>query len=134
VQVSPGYGAPMIGRLLAVFAGGCAGGLARYAVMRGWSSEAGEFPWAVLLINCSGALLLGAVLTGLSASRESLRALLGPGFCGAWTTFSAITVTVDQLVSDGHPVTGLVYLGASAVGGLVAVCVGMAAGRRAARC
>lgn len=117
-----------------MFAGGCLGGLARYAVVRGWAAPEGTFPWSVLVINCSGALVLGAVLTALPRSRDGLRALLGPGFCGAWTTFSAITVTVDQLISNGHPATGLAYLGASAVGGLAAVCVGMAAGRRLAPC
>lgn len=115
--------------LLAVLAGGCAGGLARYALVQAWPDD-GSFPWAVLVINVSGAFLLAAVLVAAPPERVRLRALLGTGFCGAWTTFSAITVSVDQLIADGHPVTGLLYLSASVLGGLGAAWLGLRMGRR----
>ena len=104
-------------------------GLARYALVTAWP-ENGSFPWAVLVINCVGAFLLGGLLVAVPPERVRARALLSTGFCGAWTTFSAIIVSVDQLVADGHVVTGLVYLTASAVGGLGAAWLGLRAGRR----
>lgn len=115
-------------RIPAVFAGGCLGGLARYLLLRSWTTEAHAFPWATLLVNCSGAFVLGLLLT--RSRSPQVRALLGTGFCGAWTTFSAITVSVDQLVSSGHVLLGLAYLVASAGGGLAAAWLGLEAGRR----
>jgi CrcB protein len=115
--------------LLAVLVGGCVGGLGRHAVVAAWPED-GSFPWAVLAINCSGALALGALLAAAPPARVRLRALLGTGFCGAWTTFGAITVSVDQLLADGHPFVGLGYLAASILGGLVAAWLGVRAGRR----
>jgi len=31
-----------------------------------------------------------------------VRPLLGTGFCGAWTTFSSITASTDQLAAHEH--------------------------------
>ncbi|MCU1586856.1 MAG: crcB 1, partial [Frankiales bacterium] len=101
----------------------------RYGVVQAWPDD-GSFPWAVLVINCSGAFLLGALLVAAPPERVRLRALLGTGLLGAWTTFSAIVVSVDQLVADGHPATALAYLLASACGGLCAAWLGLRAGRR----
>lgn len=115
--------------LLAVLAGGCAGGLARYAVVTAWPDN-GSFPWAVLAVNGSGAFLLGLLLAAVPAERVRVRALLGTGFCGALTTFSAIAVSVDQLAADGHAGTALAYLMGSAAGGLAAAWLGLLVGRR----
>ena len=49
-----------------------------------------SFPWATVLINVSGSLLLG-ILTGLVLFRGSpgdVKLIIGTGFCGGYTTFS----------------------------------------------
>jgi CrcB protein len=120
--------------LLAVFAGGCAGGLARYLLTR--ALPGGPFPWATLGINLSGAFLLALLLVlvlEVLAPSTYVRPLLGTGFCGAWTTFSGIVVPADELLRDGRAATAVAYLAASSVGGLAAGFVGLALGRRVAR-
>ena len=118
--------------VLVVFLGGCVGGLARYEVSVGWPTPSTGFPWATLVINCSGAFLLALLLVVLDArARPSpyVRALLGTGLLGAWTTFSAIMGATFELVRHGHVVAGVGYVLASALGGLGAVLLGLRAGR-----
>src|SRR5579863_5915712 len=79
------------GALLAVFAGGCAGALARVGLDRALPPAPGHWPWATLAVNVSGCLALGlvsAALEGRSGPRAAhLRALLATGVCGTYTTF-----------------------------------------------
>lgn len=114
--------------LLAVAAGGAIGGPARYGVSQWIATPAGGFPWATLWINLSGSLLLGfVVIFLLERFRPSpyLRAFLGTGFCGAYTTFSTFAVETDMLVRDTRYTTAGLYVIASIAGGLVAVWAGM---------
>lgn len=120
--------------LLAVFVGGAAGGLARWGLSDwlGAGAHAGEWPWGTFVANVVGALVLGAVAASLlhHPDRRHLRAgdLLGPGLCGALTTFSSLQIEVVRLVDDGHVVTGVGYLVATIAAGLVAVRLGEALG------
>ena len=50
----------------------------------------GRFPWGTLLANVVGSFLLG-LFSGLSLGEHAL-ALLGTGFCGGFTTYSAFAV------------------------------------------
>lgn len=72
--------------LVAVAAGGAAGCLARYLVTDSRS------PWLVVAVNLSGALALGLLVT-LARPGSALRPLLGTGFLGGWTTWSALAAT-----------------------------------------
>lgn len=49
-----------------------------------------RMPWGTVLVNWAGSFLLGW-FTGLGLSGDRL-ALLGTGFCGGLTTYSAFTV------------------------------------------
>jgi fluoride exporter len=116
--------------LLAVFVGGCLGGWARYAITSTWPTRTDRFPWATFYVNVAGAFILGLVVAvaGMLSSRF-VRPLLGTGFCGALTTFSAVVVTTDQLFARHHPGIAVVYLAASALAGLVAAALGLVLGR-----
>jgi len=118
----------MIGVWVAL-AGG-AGAVARFlvdaALRRRWRNE---LPWPTLLINVSGSLLLG-VLTGLVLYRggaADLKVVVGTGFCGGYTTFSAASFETVRLIQQrlvgralGYSLGGLVLtVGAGAVGLLV---------------
>ncbi len=114
--------------LAAVAAGGALGAPARYAIARALPTASGSFPWATFWTNVSGAFVLGLVLVFLlERFRPSryLRAFLGTGVCGAYTTFSTFSVETDLLVRDHHYLTASVYVGASLVVGLSAVYIGM---------
>ncbi|BCW07391.1 MULTISPECIES: fluoride efflux transporter CrcB [Micrococcaceae] len=81
-------------------------------------------PWATILINVSGSLLLG-FLAGLvmeGQAPESLQLILGTGFLGGYTTFSTASLETIRLVQSGR-------LGLALVNGLgsMAVSVGAAA-------
>ena len=126
--------------LLAVLVGGCAGGAARFAIVRAWPTGSSGFPWSTLLVNLGGAAVLGVlvVLAGSVWRSRYARPLIGTGFCGAFTTFSAVVVDADRLVARGDAGMALGYLAASFVGGLAfaaaAVVVARAfVGRAAAR-
>jgi fluoride exporter len=112
--------------LLIALAGGL-GAVARFvldgAVRRRWPSE---FPWATVIINVSGALLLG-ILTGLviyQGQPTDLKLIVGTGFCGGYTTFSTAsfeTVRLAQRKAYGPAVanglgTLALTVGASALG------------------
>lgn len=120
--------------LLAVLAGGVLGTLARH----GLSLALPERPWPVgtLTANLVGALLLGALLEGLSRAgddtgrRRLLRLALGTGVLGAFTTYSALAVEADLLLREGRPLLAAAYAGTTVVAGLGASTLGIALAAR----
>lgn len=116
---------------LLVFLGAGLGGVARYGV-GGWIQRfAGlAFPWGTLVINVTGSLLLGMVVSGLegSASSAEWRALLGIGFCGGYTTFSTFSFEAIRLFQEGEWGWAGLYVLGSVAAGLVAVVLGMKLG------
>jgi fluoride exporter len=53
----------------------------------------GDFPWGTLVVNVTGSFLLG--LFSALALTDHATALLGTGFCGGFTTYSAFAVQTD---------------------------------------
>lgn len=85
--------------LLYVALGGAAGSVARALAGQ---ALAGRFPWATLLVNVVGSLLIGTLMArfGVADTVADLRwrALLATGFCGGFTTFSTFSwQTVEQM-------------------------------------
>ncbi len=123
-------------RIVAVIgAGGFAGGLARYGIGLAWPTPPGGFPWATFAINTSGAFVLALLLVlalELLPRTTYLRPALGTGFCGAYTTFSTVTVASDQLAGHGHAGLALLYMAGSIMAGLTATRLGLAIGRTVA--
>jgi fluoride exporter len=80
------------------------------------------FPVGTVLINVSGSFVLGLV-TGLVLARaapDTVRLVVGTGFCGGYTTFSTASFETVRLVEKDR--VGLALL--NAVGTLVVtVCV-----------
>jgi len=52
------------------------------------------FPWGTLLANVAGSFLLG-LFTAMTLTDNAL-ALLGTGFCGGFTTYSAFAVKTHE--------------------------------------
>ncbi len=92
------------------------GGIAGATVRWGISETAidGALPWATLLVNVAGSLLLGMV-SQLPPHRMNLQIALGTGFCGGLTTFSTFAVEVALLARADDYATGSIYLVASVV-------------------
>lgn len=119
-----------------VVAGGFAGTLGRYGVTR-WLASGDLFPVDTFVVNVTGSFALGALLAVLvvradDAARDT-RLLLGTGFLGGFTTYSALAVQTDALLRDDHPAMGLGYALGTVVAGLLAALAGVAAGRMLAR-
>lgn len=114
--------------LLAIALGGAFGSPTRYAIGRLVPAGAGGFPWATFLINVTGSLVLGALLT-LIVERwpptRYVRPFAAIGFLGAYTTFSTFMVETDLLVKDGHVAVALAYTAGSLAVGLLAAYVGI---------
>ena len=102
---------------LLVLLGAAVGAPARYLVSLWVSGERATFA-----VNVTGSLLLGAVAGGGSPASFIL---LGVGFCGAFTTFSAYSV---EAVLAGRR-AGAGYVVASTVGCLAAAALGLQIGR-----
>lgn len=124
--------APPWGVLAAIFAGGFAGGLVRYALGLAFPAPREAFPTVTFAINIAGSFvlaLLAVYVTEIWPPTRYVRPLLGVGFCGAFTTFSTWMVGVDQLLSAGHAALAAGYLFGSLVAGLAATSLGLTAGR-----
>ena len=87
------------------------------------------FPWATLLINVAGSLALGFLVARVWPSAPAwLRAGLGTGLLGSFTTFSAVIVALLTLTAAGMTVLAVVYLLASLVLGFAAALLGIRLG------
>jgi fluoride exporter len=119
-------------RSLAVIVGGGLGALARYGLVIALARWSARFPTATLVVNCTGAFglgLAGVLLTERMRPRRHLRALIGIGFFGAYTTFSTMAVEGVRLLDAGHVTTALVYWVLTLLLGQVAGMSGMFVGR-----
>ena len=79
-------------------------------------------PWGTLTVNLLGSALLGW-LVGHGVHGRPL-ALVGTGFCGAFTTYSSFAVQTVQRT----PRAGAVYALGTVLGCLAAAALGYAAG------
>jgi CrcB protein len=116
---------------LAVAGGGLVGAPSRYLLDRAISSRIeSDMPWGTVVVNISGSLLLGA-LTGLGLGHHLSpipTALLGTGFCGAYTTFSTFTFETVRLLEDGRIFEAAGNVAVSVLVGLAAAAAGVALG------
>jgi CrcB protein len=83
-----------------------AGGLGALARFRldGWVRPrvGSAFPTGTVVVNVTGSFVLG-VVTGLTLAHavpDDLRLVLGAGFCGGYTTFSAASLETVRLVEQ----------------------------------
>ena len=78
-----------------------------------------------------GALVLGVLAARLWGSAPSwLRAGLGPGLLGSFTTFSALAISLVTLSTSGQWVLALAYFAATLLFGFGAAALGLRFGRR----
>lgn len=110
--------------LAAIFVGGFAGAVLRAEIAARFAADPGSWPWETLLVNIAGAFLLGWLITrrqgGLPLSAYRLP-LLGTGFCGALTTFSALQIELLFMLDAGHVGLALAYALVSVAAGYAAV-------------
>jgi CrcB protein len=121
-------------RLVAVAVGGVLGSWLRWRIGVHWPVRLGQFPTTTLVINLTGALVLGGVVAAWLERRPRrlvAHALVGTGVIGSYTTFSTMAVEAVTLVELGHVVRAGTYLALSLVLGVAVFAVGLRIGRAA---
>jgi CrcB protein len=109
--------------LATISAGGVLGALARYALGVAWPHSPTGFPWATWTINVSGCFLIGILMTLIARHwprQRYIRPFFGVGILGGYTTFSTSIVDIQHT----SPAIGLLYLGVTVVGAMLAVWAG----------
>jgi len=119
--------------ILLIAVGGASGAVARYVVDGFVSERVGPgFPWGILIVNLSGAFVLG-LLYALAIERDVLsaeiRAPLLIGFLGAYTTFSTLSLDTYRLLDRGEIDQALANMLGTVVLGLLAVWAGLRVGQ-----
>ncbi len=104
--------------------GGALGAVCR-AVIGIWIPT--EYPWATLVVNVLGSLLIGFIF-GLEAFHHlspNLRIMLTTGFCGALTTFSTFSYQTIALFKEGNTFGAIANIALNLILTLIAVVVGL---------
>ncbi len=108
--------------------GGALGSAARYGLVVAAARYGFQFPIGTFTANILGCLVIG-VISQLAVKNQLLspemRLFLAAGFCGGFTTFSTFMLEVSNLLEYHKIITASIYVGASAVGGLLAVYAGI---------
>lgn len=117
--------------VLCVAAGGLVGAPSRYLLDRAVADRVeSDFPLGTFLVNMSGSALLG-LLAGLGVRGhlpELVGALVGTGFCGAFTTFSTWSFETVRLLEEGEVLEAAMNVVLSLGVGLAAAGAGIALG------
>ncbi len=115
-------------QVLLVALGGAAGSVARYSVGIAATRWLGlAFPWGTLAVNILGSLAIG-VLAARTGADDATRLLLGVGFLGGFTTFSAFSLETMRLLEQ-QPAQAMLYVAASLLLGVGACWLGLFLGR-----
>jgi CrcB protein len=90
------------------------------------------FPYGTLFVNVFGSLLMGIFISWLarrSGTSAELRLFVATGFLGGFTTFSAFSLDVANLVERSELSLALTYVLVSVVFSIAAVFAGLWFGR-----
>jgi len=86
----------------------------------------GAFPWGTLVVNISGAFVLG-LLAGLALS-PTAALLAGTAVIGSYTTFSTWMLESQRLTEERRGATAALNIGLSLVLGIAAAALGQTIG------
>ncbi len=118
---------------LMVAMGGAIGSVLRYWVSGGVADRLGtRFPYGTFAVNCTGSFLIGLIITLISQRANvnpNWRYLIGVGFIGGYTTFSAFAYETFQSMQDGKMLVASLNVLLSVAVGLLCIWLGVAAAR-----
>lgn len=119
--------------LALVMSGGAVGAGLRYIVGRWVFANLGpELPFGTWMVNILGGLamgLLAGVVSKTSDGGEPLRLLIGVGVLGGFTTFSAFSLELFNMIVRGDVALAAAYAVSSVAGSVVALYAGVALAR-----
>lgn len=122
--------------LLLVMLGGAIGAGFRYNLSRVAAEQLGAgFPWGTWIANLLGGLLMG-LLTGIALKDgpvdDPLLLFLGVGVLGGFTTFSAFSLEMVQMIERGEVALAAAYAVSSVAGSLLLLFAGLWVARASA--
>jgi fluoride exporter len=118
--------------LLVIALGGMLGASARHALELLWTASPTQWPWATLVTNVSGCVLIGMLMVQVvevGRAHPLLRPFLGVGLLGGYTTFSTYAEQTRALWAHDQRDLSLFYLFVTPVLALVSVVVGVVVAR-----
>ena len=121
-----------IRNIIAVGAGSFIGGIVRYLVSLAMKSISKGFPWATLLVNLLGCLIIGLLWGFLSRNAyesTSWGLFLTVGLCGGFTTFSTFSKEALTMLQTGQIWGFASYIALSILAGIALVALGYYIGR-----
>ncbi|MEE4021801.1 fluoride efflux transporter CrcB [Gordonia sp. PKS22-38] len=85
------------------------------------------FPWATLLINISGSLLLGLIAGSVmfATLEPDVQTVVGTGFCGGYTTFSTASFETVRLLEQRRSMAAVLNVLVSVLGSAAACGLGL---------
>ena len=111
--------------LVAVLVGGAIGTVLRLGLDDLIVHHDNGFPWSTLIANVTGSFVLAILVSRVwPISPAWLRAGLGPGVLGGFTTFSAMIASMVTLAASGDIPSALLYIVLSLVLGFGAAALG----------
>jgi fluoride exporter len=120
-------------KYLMVALGGAVGSVLRFWVGGSVADRLGtRFPYGTFAVNCTGSFLIGVIITLISERVDvnpNWRYLLGVGFIGGYTTFSAFEYETFQSLQSGKMLIATLNVVLSVAVGLLCVFLGVAAAR-----
>ncbi len=110
--------------------GGFAGSVLRYKVgaLLLHTSPNSQFPWATLIVNGVGCLLIGIIATMIerfTSYNAELRLLLLTGVLGGFTTFSAFGLETLLLIRNGSIILAFINIASNFLIGILSVWLGL---------
>ncbi len=117
---------------LFVAVGGGLGAMARFA-LNVFLQRDTVFPWGTLAANLLGCLVMGVIAYLVAASSwfneagiipDQYRLLLAIGFCGSFTTLSALVMEVHTMLQRGELFGSFSYMTVTMVGGFACFYLG----------
>lgn len=122
--------------IAAVALGGLVGTGIRYGAESAFPAGSGSFPFTTLVINLTGAFILGMLLERLALSgpdqgrRRRIRLCIGTGVLGSYTTYSSFALETVELLRDHRVGAAVAYMTISVVIGTFAAGAGIVLAQR----
>lgn len=115
--------------ILYAAAGGAIGSALRYLTTVKIAQLMGiAFPYGTMFVNIFGSLIMGlliGILTKTMPHSNEMRVFLAVGILGGFTTFSAFSLDVINLIENGNNAQAAVYAVCSVVLSIAAVFFGL---------
>ena len=117
-----------------VAVGGAIGAMARFALNVFLQRDI-AFPWGTLSANLLGCLVMGAIAQLVATSAwfndagivpDQYRLLFAIGFCGSFTTLSALVMELHTMLQRSELLSSFAYLMATMIGGFACFYMGFA--------